>query len=290
MGPPQPPPAARVTVVTVAYDSARVLPGFLDSCPSGLAVVVVDNASTDGSATLAEARGARVLRLPANRGFGAGCNAGMDAATTDFVLLANPDARLSQDAVAALVAAADAFPDAAILAPLIHDEAGRPVRSWDATQERRRRLRRDRGAEPWPEGPLCAEFVSGACMLVRAAAGMRFDERLFLYYDDDDFCESARAAGHAVVLVPGAVVTHAGGASSEPSRALLRFKAHHMALSRLIHCAKHRGAAAARSEARARLRHHAGKALGHALTLKRQKLAMDLGGLSGTLAWLRRPR
>jgi GT2 family glycosyltransferase len=281
---------ARVTIVTVAYDSADVLGGFLRSCPPGATVIVVDNASRDASAHVAAEGGAQVIRLPENRGFGAGCNAGMAAARSEFVLLANPDSRLSAEAVAALVAAADEFPQAAILAPMIRDEDGAPVRSWDVAQARRRMLARRRDAEPWPEGPLCAEFVSGACMLLRASAGLRFDERLFLYYEDDDLCDAARAAGHAVVLVPGAVVTHAGGGSTTPSRALLRFKAHHMALSRLIHLAKHDGEGAARAEARARLRHHAGKALGHALTLRLAKLSGDLGGLSGTLAWMRRRR
>ena len=232
----------------------------------------------------------QVVRCAENRGFGAGCNAGMAAAATEFVLLANPDTHLSAAAITALVAAADSFASAVILAPLIRDAEGAPVRSWDAAQDRRRRLPRKRAAEPWPEGPLCADFVSGACMLVRMSAGLRFDERFFLYYDDDDFCATARAAGHAVLLVPAAEITHAGGEATTPSRALLRFKAHHLARSRLIHRAKWHGVAAARTEARARLLHHLGKALGHALTLQGDKFADDLGGLAGTHAWLRAAR
>ena len=279
----------RVSIVTVTHDSAGVLPGFLDACPAGVAVIVVDNASRDGGADLAGAAGARVLRSGRNLGFGAGCNLGLAAATTEFALLANPDARLSAAAIAALVAAADAFPEAAILAPLIRNAAGAPVRSWDAGQVRRRRLRRDRRTEPWPEGPLCAEHVSGACMLVRTADGLRFDEGFFLYYEDDDLCAEARRRGRAVVLVPAAAVAHAGGTSSAPSAALSAFKARHLAWSRLRFAAKHLGAAAARREAWGRLRHHAGKALGHAVTFRGDKLRADLAGLSGTLAWLRDP-
>lgn len=278
---------SRVTIVTVAHDSARVLPGFFDNCPPGVAVILVDNASRDESAALAESRRAWVIRCADNRGFGAGCNAGMAVAATEFVLLANPDTHLSAEAIAALVAAADSFASAAILAPLIRDAQGRKVRSWDAAQDRRRFLPRKRAAEAWPEGPLCADFVSGACMLVRGSAGLRFDERFFLYYEDDDFCQSARAAGQTVLLVPAATVMHAGGESTAPSRALLRFKAHHLARSRLIHCAKWQGAAAARAAARARLLHHLGKALGHALTLQGDKLAADLGGIEGTRGWIK---
>jgi len=278
---------ARVTVVAVAHESAHALAGFLAALPPGLALCLVDNASADAGPAMAEATGARVIRNAGNRGFGAACNQGMAEAAGEFVLLANPDARLSAAAVAHLVAAADAFPEAVILAPMIHDAAGRPVRSWDAEQFRRRRLSRKRAAEAWPEGPLCVEHASGACLLLRRSAGLRFDEGFFLYYEDDDLCAEARRRGSAILLVPAAVVTHAGGASSAPSAGLVARKAWHMARSRLRYAAKHAGPAAARREALARLLHHAGKGLGHALTLRGGRLRVDAAGLAGTLAGLR---
>ena len=186
--PPPLPAARRVTAVTVTHDSAGEIGGFLAALPPGMAAVVVDNASADGTAERAEAwaGAARVVRSGRNLGFGAGCNLGLALVETEFALLANPDARPSAEATTALVAAADAFPDAALLAPLILDAAGRPARSWDAEQSRRRRLPRRRDAEPWPEGPVCVEHASGACLLLRRADGLRFDEGFFLYYEDDD--------------------------------------------------------------------------------------------------------
>jgi GT2 family glycosyltransferase len=278
--------------VTVTHDSAGEIGGFLAALPPGMAAVVVDNASADGTADRAEAwaGAARVVRSGRNLGFGAGCNLGLALVETEFALLANPDARPSAEATTALVAAADAFPDAALLAPLILDAAGRPARSWDAEQSRRRRLPRRRDAEPWPEGPVCVEHASGACLLLRRADGLRFDEGFFLYYEDDDLCAEARARGRSVVLVPAAVVRHAGGASSAPSAAVAWRKARHMAWSRLRYAAKRggdAGAGAARREARARLLHHAAKALGHAATLRGRRAWADLAGLAGTLAWMR---
>ena len=278
---------ARVCVVTVAYNSAAALRGMLGSVPEGVAVIMVDNASRDDSAAVAEAAGARVIRNAANLGFGAGCNIGMAAAETEFVLLANPDTRLDAAAIERLVAAADAFPDAAILAPMLCGEDGARVRSWDVEQLHRRKLSRKRGAEPWPEGPLCAEFLSGACMLLRASDGLRFDEDFFLFYEDDAICAAARAKGRSLVLVPDAVMHHAGGGSSAPSQALSAFKARHMAWSRLHYMALMRGSAAAWHEAWVRVWHHASKALGHGLTLRFEKLRADMAGLGGTLAWLR---
>lgn len=279
-------PLARVTAVTVAHESAAALEGFLAALPPGLALIVVDNASRDDGAALARAAGATVIRSPENLGFGAGCNLGLAAVRTEFALLVNPDARLTAAAVETLVAAADAFPDAAILAPVLLSPDGRRLRSWDAGPARRRRLPRRREAEPWPEGPLCAEFLSGACLLLRLSAGLRFDEGFFLFYEDDDLCAAARKAGYGLVLVPEAKVRHEGGGSSAPSAAILARKARHMAWSRLRFLAKHEGPAAARREGLVQLRRLFGKLLGHAVTLQLHKLRQDAAALRGTLAWL----
>lgn len=275
----------RVTVVTVTCNSAGVIGDFLAAVPPDLAVVVVDNASSDASAAIAEAAGARVLRNARNLGFGAACNLGAAAATTEFVLFANPDARFPAEAIAELVAAADAFDRAAILAPVIHLD-GRSERSWDAGQLRRRRLSEDRTAEPWPEGPLCVEFASGACLLVRRTAGLLFDEDFFLYYEDDDICAEARLRGSSVVLVPTAVISHVGAASSTPSVRLLALKSWHMAWSRLRFLHKHAGAVAARREARDQLLHHARETLRNITAMKRAALYGSVAGFAGTFAWL----
>lgn len=276
----------RVTVVTVTWRSAETIGGFLGACPPGLPVVLVDNASPDDTvdrASLAHP-GARILENARNLGFGAACNRGLDAVGTEFALLANPDARLSAAAIERLVAAADAYPEHPLVAPLLLDAAGRPVRSWNAGQARRPALPRRRDAEPWPEAPFCAGFASGACLLLRPADGLRFDEAFFLFYEDDDLC--ARAGG--VLLEPAARVAHEGGRSSPASLATTWRKARCMAWSRLRFTAIHGGGpAAARHDAARRLAHHAAKALGHGLTLRPRRVLADLAGIAGTLAWLR---
>ncbi len=276
-----------MTVVTVTHDSRDAIEGFLAALPEAVALVVVDNASRDGTpdAVAATRPAARVIRNAGNRGFGAGCNAGLDAATTEFALLLNPDARLAPGALDALVAAAERFPRAGILAPTIIGRDGRRVRSFDTTRRRRQALPRRRDAEPWPQGPTCFDFVSGAAMLLRPGGGLRFDESLFLFYEDDAICAEARARGQDVVLVPDALVEHAGGTSSPPSLRIRWRKAFHMALSRQVFAARH-----GHADAGQRLLRHGGKAIGHALTLRGTKLVEDLAGLAGTLIWLTRRR
>ncbi len=101
-----------VCVVAVTYNSSAVLPRFLESIPRGVRTIVVDNASDDASAAIAEAAGAEVLRLDRNMGYGAASNIGARASRAKYLVLANPDIRFLDGAIDAMVAAAEQYPNA----------------------------------------------------------------------------------------------------------------------------------------------------------------------------------
>ncbi len=103
-----------LVAIVVAHDSAEVLPACLAALArQHVPAIVVDNASRDGSAAIAEAAGARVIRNARNEGYGRANNRGVAAAeTADRVLIVNPDVVLRPGAVDALLAAARAWPDA----------------------------------------------------------------------------------------------------------------------------------------------------------------------------------
>jgi glycosyltransferase involved in cell wall biosynthesis len=84
---------AVVDVILPVLDEAAALPALLSSMPAGLRPIVVDNGSTDGSAQVARALGARVVHEPA-RGFGAACFAGLRAASADVVCFMDADGSL----------------------------------------------------------------------------------------------------------------------------------------------------------------------------------------------------
>jgi glycosyltransferase involved in cell wall biosynthesis len=85
--------ATVIDVVLPCLNEAAALPWVLDRMPDGHRPIVVDNGSTDGSAELAAARGALVVREP-RRGFGAACHAGLAAATAEIVCFMDADASL----------------------------------------------------------------------------------------------------------------------------------------------------------------------------------------------------
>lgn len=195
-------------------------------------VIVVDNASEDGSAALVarEFPAVRLVALDENRGFACGCNAGIRAGRGELVLLLNSDTIVPAGALDRLVAALERTPEAAVAGPRLVDAAGRPEISfgrmmgpWNELRQKLIGRLYGRGLPPavrWVEAmtrrPHFPDWVSGACLLVwRAdaeAVGL-LDERYFMYAEDVDFCAAVRARGRRVLFTPDAEVVHLGGRS-----------------------------------------------------------------------------
>ena len=225
-----------VSIVIVSFNAREHLERCLDAVACGEhEVVVVDNASQDGSPELVRERfpAARLLELPENLGFGAANNAGMDAASGDLFLLLNSDAWPVADAIERLAAFAAKRPRAGIVGPRLRNPDGslqRSVRGWPtpwrlATEYAflRRLGRRTRafnafyGAGFDHESVRVVEVVKGAVMLVRREAyeaTRGFDSDFFMYGEEMDLCYRTGRAGWEVVFDPGAEFVHIGGVST----------------------------------------------------------------------------
>ena len=238
---------AEVSAVVVNYNAG---PDLLDSLRSiGAALperdwdaVVVDNASSDGSAHIPSdlAPRVRVIANAQNVGFARGVNQGVAATTGEFVLILNPDCQLGPGAGEALLADIRKSPRYAIAGPRILDPNGNIQGSargdpdmltglFGRTGWLRRALPRLGVSRRNVIDPVMSDnesaavdWVSGACMLARrdalAAVG-GFDERYFLYWEDADLCRRLRAKGYEVRHVPAAVAVHKVGVSSRSSEA-----------------------------------------------------------------------
>ena len=229
-----------VTAIVVAHDSASALPACLAALASeSVPVLVVDNASRDGSAALAAKAGAEVLRLDRNEGYGRANNAGAARAAGEFILVCNPDAVARPGMTAALLAAAARYPDAGLWAPRIVEPDGRfffQPRSLLAPY-----LPNPSGRLALPEGDCCAPFLSGACFLTRRSLFLElggFDPAIFLFYEDDDLCRRVAGSGRALVHVHDAIALHARGRSSAPAAGRVFASRWHQAWSRAYVSAK----------------------------------------------------
>ncbi|MFO1190537.1 MAG: glycosyltransferase family 2 protein [Alphaproteobacteria bacterium] len=277
----------RVSAVTVTHHSAAVIGACLRSVAPAGQIIVVDNASADQTRDIVrrEAPTATLIHNAVGLGFGNGCNCGIRVAERDFLLMINPDAELEPGALEALLVAADRYPEAGILGPTILNPDGTVEPSHDDGLFERR----PRGAEPPPEGDLCAAYLSGAVLMVRKTALDEvggFDPAIFLYYEDDDLCYRFRAKGWSLVRVAAARVRHVGGGSIGSGWDRLWEKFWHMSWSRLYIEEKYHGRAAMRRIAWPNVARFAAKSLGYLIVLNRRKLWRDLARFCGTAAYL----
>ena len=208
-------------------------------------VVVVDNASEDGSAEAiaawidAQPTGTpvKLVSSETNSGFSGGHNQGIRACDAEFYLLLNSDALLRPGFCANILAAAEARPKDGLFAPRIeHDDgdvqtscfrfpgpASEMVRSACTGFVTKALKRFEVALGPDPD-PNQIEWASFACILLRRevvqAVGM-MDEGYFLYYEDAEYCLRARRAGWAIAYVPEAVAVHFRGGSG-PVKTLVK--------------------------------------------------------------------
>jgi len=223
-----------LALVVVIHDSAAELARLLDSVrrlslPPQL--VVVDTGTPDGGAELARDRGAAVVSLPENPGFGAANNAGLALVREPVTALVNPDVELLDDGLARLAARArsvdrlvvpgllnpdgtrqrsahplpgtvGAFIPALLPAPLLPRPVRERVEPWRSTRVR------------------TVGWAIAACVVARTER-LRdlgpFDPRIFLFHEDLDLGLRARAAGVPTELHPEVVLRHVGGHSTGPA-------------------------------------------------------------------------
>lgn len=214
-----------LSAVVVNYRMAAFLPALAASLKgSGVEeIVVVDNPSTPEERERVTALdGVRAVLPEENRGYGAALNAGAGAASGELLLLMNPDMEVPAGSVEPLVEAMARFQAAA---PNYHwDRNGR----WFLPHPQPHTWRTDLTAHARPEAalrqalayqtrlwagvePAEVPLLSGAAFLVRREAFEAvggFDERYFLYFEENDFFERFRAAGFRASVVPRARFLH----------------------------------------------------------------------------------
>jgi GT2 family glycosyltransferase len=235
-----------VTFILVTHNSVHCLSELAKSLVGFESILIVDNKSNDGTPEVIceEIPQARLIRSEFNLGFGAANNIALGEVTTPYAFLLNPDCIITPDAIEQLLKNALDFPNFAIIAPQLVRASGLfeisyrwPTGKWRSTG-------------PIASGNCCVGFVSGAAMLLNMSVMRRigfFDERFFLYYEDEDLCHRVFAAKAQIILVPEARFTHLARGSVRGKHPLRGefFRGYHHAQSKLIFEQKHHSMASA---------------------------------------------
>ena len=236
---------ADLTVIIVSWNVRDLLRRCLASLstsplPAGprleIEIIVVDNASTDGSADMvrAEFPQVRLIANDENRGFTAANNQGLAASRGRYLLLLNPDTEIVGDALTTMVGYMETHPEIGALGPRLRYPDGRlqssrrrfptfatalvestVVQQWWPDN---RLLRRYYMADTSDDAVQTVDWLVGACLLVRRQAYEQvggLDEGFFMYSEELDWCKRLKDAGWEVVYLPTATVIHHEGKSSE---------------------------------------------------------------------------
>jgi GT2 family glycosyltransferase len=226
-----------VSTLVVCWNNTGFLGRCLESVPAGSELIVVDNASTDGSADLAAERfpTARLIRLSQNKGYAAGVNRAAAEATGTYLLLLNPDAEATPRAIERLSTFLDEHPDCGAVAGRLLSMTEEPQNDFHAG---RLPTLPSLAAElllvkrMWPRNPITrraeaadldetvtapVERTVSCCLMMRRSAFDQikgFDEQFSpAWFEDADLCKRLTNAGWSIYFVPSAVFRHIGGAS-----------------------------------------------------------------------------
>jgi len=232
-----------LSVIVVSFNSAGWLRPCLESVfahagTCDLDVVVVDNASTDGSPELVEREfpAARVLRNE-NRGFAHANNRGFEITDAPYTLFLNPDTEIRMGTFSHLLAALQARPSVGLVGCRQLDSDGTLYPTIRRFPTPMRQLCEALGSERLPVRPSWAgqrvldpaaydretrcDWVSGSFMFARREAVIQaglMDERYFLYCEETDFCAAITAAGWEVRYLPDMTFVHHCGTNGQNPR------------------------------------------------------------------------
>ena len=232
--------APDVSIVIVSFNTAALTRQCLEkiqACAGGMRceLIVVDNASHDGSADMvaADFPEVRLFRLAKNRGFAGGNNPGIRAATGRYILLLNSDAFLAPGVLENTITYMEANPGIGVLGCKLTSPDGTLQPSARMLPGPLNKMLHISGlASRFPKSrffgrvdfswwdhskPRNVGWVVGAFFMIRRIVVEQIgglDERYFLYFEEIDFCRTAARAGWNVMFYPEASVVHLGGQSS----------------------------------------------------------------------------
>jgi hypothetical protein len=222
---------------------ANYLPTVLSFSQDDAAVIVADNASTDGSPEFLASNYPQVrqIRLERNFGFAGGYNRALKEVDAEYYVLLNSDVEVTHHWLTPLVQFMDAHPDCAAVQPKLHAVAHREQFEYAGAAGGYL----DRYGYPFCRGRLFdtieddngqydfvteVHWVTGACMMVRASCFREaggFDETFFAHQEEIDLCWRMRRHGYRLFCVPDSTVYHVGGGTlpqGNPLKTFLNFR------------------------------------------------------------------
>jgi GT2 family glycosyltransferase len=200
-----------LSVIIVSYKSENVIENCINSIDPEIEIIVIDNSNNDELKKKIEAKykNVRCILSKENLGMGAGNNLGLKHSTTDFVLILNPDVVLENNTIDELIIASKEIESFAVIAPIIKSGININYKLFDENKNNENSI-----------NPFKVKSVDGFAMLLNVKKINQinnfknfkfFDENIFLYLENDDFCKRLVDHNEEIYVVPKSKINHLGG-------------------------------------------------------------------------------
>ncbi len=214
----------KLSIVMVSYNAKDLIVECLETIKkfldlSEVEVIVVDNASSDGTVEVLRSKHdwVKLIENKENIGFGRANNQGARASRGEYLWFLNGDTLLLDDGIMGAIEWMDDYDEAGVLSPKLILEDKKTIQEGICGKQPSiaRLIKRDMMTECGGRAQGVG-WVTGAAMLVRKKIFEEvggFDERFFMYYEDVDLCTSVGKKGYKVFYWPKTVIVHLGGKS-----------------------------------------------------------------------------
>jgi GT2 family glycosyltransferase len=277
----------QLTFIITTYNSAGVIDACLNKINfSKYEVLVVDNNSSDKTTEIVSEKYPLVnlIKNKKNYGYGRANNIGLRATTTPYALILNPDAFIFEEDLEKIIVMMDKNPEIAIGAPVLLNFY--PLRQDDLVQENaviNNNLIKDFGDFK------AVKYIIGACEILRMDFFQKigfFDEKIFLYYEDDEICHRTILNNKICAICVDALAYHIGQGSSGTSLRGIYRRFWHRALSKFYWKEKQKGFFNSYFSALKLSLSFFVKVIFYGIIFDSKKLSQNLGSLNGTLSYL----
>ena len=224
--------AIELSIIVVHYNSAAEIGACLESISAHpphcrYEIIIFDNASPEPPPgdVIDRIPEARVITVTENRGFGAGNNAGVREAKGEYLFLLNPDTLIIDDSINKMLEFLKKRDEIGALTCFQYDEDQKTLQTFffgdfqtltPLIFKRGFKPRIDLSREYVP-----AEMVTGAALMIKTDVYQKiggFDEKFFMYFEDDDLCRRLVEAGYQNAVLTAARIVHLGGKSAKSTR------------------------------------------------------------------------
>ena len=209
-----------ITIIIVCFKSYELIKKNFETLKN-FKTIIVDNSNCEKTHNLVkDSNNIRFIQTKNNLGYGRANNLGVSLATTQFVLILNPDIVVDDLAIRALYAKTTEYNNIGILAPSLYSQNNERRTNGSNSYLKKKAFKRRKYLNHFADGDTCYDYVIGCAIFIKRDFFNEiggFDKDFFMYFEDNEICDRVYRFNKIVVETPASKMIHMEGESSEKS-------------------------------------------------------------------------